>query len=120
MSSDVPLLERLSQLPPVAVGRLLALLEGMARPENDPLLRPLLAVDEEGERAVNPLLAMVLQHLEQKPEGTCYQALLEALTGIWNAAVRAAAVSPTPCPGAAARRPPAPPPGALPNSRVRR
>jgi hypothetical protein len=93
MSSDVPLLERLSQLPPVAVGRLQALLEGMARPENDPRLRPLLAVDEEGEGAVNPLLAVVLQHLEQKPEGTCYQALLEALTGIWNAAVRAAVVS---------------------------
>jgi len=93
MSSDAPLLERLAQLPPVAVGRLLALIEGMPRPETDPLLRPLLATDEEGERAVNPLLAAVLQHLGQTPERTCYQALLEALTGIWNAAVRAAAVS---------------------------
>jgi len=84
MSSDVPLLERLSQLPPVSVGRLLTLMEGMARPENDPLLRPLVG---------SPLLTGVLQHLGRKPEGTCYQALLEALTGIWNAAVRAAVVS---------------------------
>lgn len=93
MSSDAPLLERFSRLPPVAVGQLLALLEGMARPEQDPLLSPLFGVDEEGERAVNPLLAAVLQHLGRKPAGTCYQALLEALTGIWNAAVRAAVVS---------------------------
>lgn len=91
--SDAPLLERLSQLPPVAVGRLLELVEGMARPEHDPLLRPLFIVDEEGEPAVNPLLTAVLQHLGRKPEVTCYQALIEALTGIWNAAVRAAVVS---------------------------
>lgn len=93
MASDAPLLERLAQLPPVAVERLLELIEGMAKPESDPLLRPFFAVDEEGERAVSPLLPAVLQHLGQKPEGTCYQALLEALTGIWNAAVRAAVVS---------------------------
>lgn len=92
MSTDVPLLERLSQLPPVSVGRLLALMEGMVRPENDPLLRPLVEVDEEGARVINPLLTGVLQHLGRKPESTCYQALLEALTGIWNAAVRAAVV----------------------------
>ena len=92
MSSDLPLLERLSRLPPVTVGRLLALVEGTARPEHDPLLRPLVAVSEEGERTINPLLAGVLQHLARRPEGTCYQALLEALTGIWNAAVRAAVV----------------------------
>lgn len=93
MSSDAPLLERLSQLPPVAVGRLLALLAGMARPEQDPVLRPLFGMDEEGERAVSPIVAAVLDHLGRKPEATCYQALLEALTGIWNAAVRAAVVS---------------------------
>lgn len=92
MSSDAPLLERLSRLPPVTIGRLLELVEGMARPENDPLLRSLVAVDEEGERVVNPLLAGVLQHLARNPEKTCYQALLEALTGIWNAAVRGAVV----------------------------
>jgi len=93
MPSDVPLLERLAQLPPVAVSQLVELVEAMARPENDPLLRPLVVVDEEGERAVNPLLPAVLEHLEQRPDATCYQALLEALTGIWNAAVRAGVVS---------------------------
>lgn len=91
--SDVPLLERLAQLPRVPVGHLVALVAGMGRPENDPLLRPLVAVDEEGERAVNPLLPAVLEHLAGRPDATCYQALLEALTGIWNAAVRAAVVS---------------------------
>jgi len=70
MSSDVPLLERLSQLPPVSVGRLLTLMEGMARPENDPLLRPLVG---------SPLLTGLLQHLGRKPEGTCYQALSPTL-----------------------------------------
>ncbi|MBI4608390.1 MAG: hypothetical protein HY726_05215 [Candidatus Rokubacteria bacterium] len=93
MPSDVPLLERLAQLPPVAVSQLVELVEAMARPENDPLLRPLVVVDEEGERAINPLLPAVLEHLGRKPDATCYQALLEALTGIWNAAVRAAVVS---------------------------
>ncbi|MBI4560951.1 MAG: hypothetical protein HY724_02820 [Candidatus Rokubacteria bacterium] len=92
MPSDAPLLERLSQLPPVTVSRLLAMVEGTARLEDDPLLGPLVGADEEGERVVNPLLAAVLQHLGRKPEGTCYQALVEALTGIWNAAVRAAVV----------------------------
>lgn len=93
MSSDLPLLDRLAQLPPVPISRLLALLERMERPELDPLLAPLMSVDEEGERAVHPLLPAVVQHLQQKPELTCYQALLEALTGIWNAAVRAAVVA---------------------------
>lgn len=83
MASDAPLLERLSQLPPVAVGRLLQLVERMARPENDPLLGSLVA---------SPLLTGVVQHLGRNPEKTCYAALLEALTGIWNAAVRAAVV----------------------------
>ena len=92
MAGDAPLLERLSQLPPVTVGRLLALVEGMARPAHDPLLRPLVAVNEEGERAVSALLAGVLQHLSRRSEATCYQTLLEALTGIWNAAVRASVV----------------------------
>jgi len=93
MSSDMPLLERLSRLSPVTVGRLLGFMEGMAKPESDPLLRPLVALDEQGERVVSPILAAVLEHLGQKPGGTCYQARLEALTGIWNAAVRAAVVS---------------------------
>ena len=36
---------------------------------------------------------MVLEHMQQKEDGTCYAALLEGLTGIWNAAVRAAMVA---------------------------
>ena len=42
---------------------------------------------------MHPLVAAVLEHLGQKPDATCYPALLEALTGIWNAAVRGAVVS---------------------------
>lgn len=94
MSPDLPLLDRLAQLPPVPISELIALLERMERPQQDALLAPLLRVDEEeGQRAVHPLLPAVIQHLQQKPGLACYQALLEALTGIWNAAVRTAVVA---------------------------
>ena len=93
MSQDAPLLERLARLPAVPVADLLALLERMARPDQDPLLARLVAVDEEGERGMPPLVAAVLEHLQRNPDLTCYQALLEALTGTWNAAVRAAVVA---------------------------
>ncbi|MBI2154508.1 MAG: hypothetical protein HYV92_07470 [Candidatus Rokubacteria bacterium] len=93
MSQDAPLLERLARLPAVPVADLLGLLERMARPDQDPLLARLVAVDEDGERTTPALVAAVLEHLQGHPELTCYQALLEALTGIWNAAVRAAVVA---------------------------
>lgn len=93
MSQDAPLLERLARLPAVPVADLLALLERMARPDQDPLLARLVAVDEEGERGMPPLVAAVFEHLQRNPDLTCYQALLEALTGTWNAAVRAAVVA---------------------------
>lgn len=93
MSQDAPLLERLARLPAVPVADLLGLLERMARPDQDPLLARLVAVDEDGERTMPALVAAVLEHLQGHPELTCYQALLEALTGIWNAAVRAAVVA---------------------------
>jgi hypothetical protein len=41
---------------------------------------------------MNPLVPAVLQHLVQREDLTCYAALIEGLTGIWNAAVRAAVV----------------------------
>ena len=56
------------------------------------MLAGLAGVDDEGEAAVHPLLASVLEHLKQKPDATCYAALIEALTGMWNAAVRGAVV----------------------------
>jgi hypothetical protein len=92
VSQDAPLLERLAGLPPVPVATLLSLL---ARPETarDPLLGGLVGTTEEGEPGLHPLAAGVVQHLGQRPDATCYGALLEALTGIWNAAVRAAVVS---------------------------
>lgn len=93
MSQDVPLLERLAQLPAVPVAHILSLLERMERPDQDPLLARLVGVDEEGERVIPPLVAAVIQHLQRGPGSTCYQAMIEALTGIWNAAVRAAAVA---------------------------
>lgn len=93
MAQDVPLLERLGQLPPVPVAELLSLLERTEHPEQDPLLGRVLAVDDEGERVVHPLLPTVVQHLGRDPDLTCHQAMLEALTGIWNAAVRAAVMA---------------------------
>lgn len=92
MGSDQPLLERLAGLPPVPVSELVAIFEraGLAK---DPLLAGLVGEDEEGRPAVHPIVAAVLEHLGQKPEATCYAALLEALTGIWNAAVRGAVVA---------------------------
>src|SRR5262249_4814725 len=45
-----------------------------------------------GDPVVNALVPVVLQQLQEKPDLTCYHALLEGLTGIWNAAVRAAVV----------------------------
>lgn len=91
--SDLPLLERLAGLPAVSIAELVALLEGMPDLSTEPLLAGLVGVDEQGEPAAHPLLGVVLEHLKERPEGTCYAALLEALTGIWNAAVRGAVVA---------------------------
>src|SRR5262249_4485439 len=93
MFPDSPLLERLAQLPPVRVAELVELLGRMANPAKDPPLAGLVGVDEGGEPAVHPLLAAVVQHLGKRPDATCYSALIEALTGIWNAAVRSAVVA---------------------------
>jgi hypothetical protein len=93
MPGDVPLLERLAQLPPVPVASALALVDSLGEPAADPVIGPLFGTDEEGNAAVNPLVPVVLEHLQQKQDSTCYAALLEGLTGIWNAALRAAVVS---------------------------
>lgn len=92
-TGDVPLLERLAQLPAVPVSDVQALLEALERPNLDPILGPLFGTDDEGEPTVNPLVPSVLQHFQSKEHLTCYAALLEGLTGIWNAAVRAAVVA---------------------------
>lgn len=91
--SDLPLLERLAGLPPVSVSELIGLLERTTDLAREPLLAGLVGVDEQGEPAAHPLLGMVVEHLKERPEGTCYGALLEALTGVWNAAVRGAVVA---------------------------
>jgi hypothetical protein len=91
--SDAPLLERLAGLPAVSVAELMAVLERMPDLSKEPLFSGLVGVDEQGEPAAHPLLGLVLEHLKERPDGTCYAALLEALTGIWNAAVRGAVVS---------------------------
>jgi hypothetical protein len=93
MSPDAPLLERLAQLSEVRVAELVELLERMPNPAKDPLLAGLVGADEAGEPAVHPLLAAVVAHLGQRPDASCYGALIEALTGIWNAAVRSAVVA---------------------------
>jgi hypothetical protein len=93
MAGDVPFLERLAQLPPVPAASALSLLEQLPQPQTDPVIGPLFGVDEDGDTAVNPLVPAVLQQFQQKSELTCYTALLEGLTGVWNAAVRAAVVA---------------------------
>ena len=93
MAGDTPLLDRLAGLPPVAVTELLDLLEHLPELGRDPMLAGLAGVDDEGEPAVHPLLVTVIEHLKQKPDATCYGALIEALTGMWNAAVRGAVVA---------------------------
>ena len=92
MAGDAPLLERLATLPAVPAAAAVELLERLSQPQTDPVIGPLFGVDEEGDTVVNPLVPAVLQALAQKEGLTCYAALLEGLTGIWNAAVRAAVV----------------------------
>lgn len=91
--SDLPLLERLAGLPAVSIAELMRLLERMPDLARDPLLAGLVAVDEQGEPMAHPLLGVVIEHLKERPESTCYGALLEALTGVWNAGVRGAVVA---------------------------
>src|SRR2546426_8108704 len=93
MAGDVPLLERLAQLPPVPASAAVSLLERLPEPQPDPLIGPLFGVDEDGDPAVNALVPVVLQQFAEKAELTCYGALVEGLTGMWNAAVRAAVVT---------------------------
>ena len=90
---DAPLLERLAQLPPLAAVSAVELLAELPAPNKDPVIGPLFGVDEEGNATVNALVPAVLEQFQSKPELTCYAALLEGLTGIWNAAVRAAVVA---------------------------
>ena len=82
MAGDVPLLERLAQLPAVPVANAAELLDTLDEPGSDPIIGPLFGADEDGNAAVNPLVPMVLEHMQQKEDGTCYAALLEGLTGI--------------------------------------
>jgi hypothetical protein len=93
MAGDVPFLERLAQLPAVPVGNAVTLVDALNEPAADPVIGPLFGTDDEGNAVVNPLVPAVLEHMQQKADGTCYAALLEGLTGIWNAAVRAAVVT---------------------------
>ena len=93
MARDAPLLERLAQLDPVPAASAIALLQGLAAPHQDPLVGPFFGVDDEGDAVVNALVPAVLQQFQDKGELTCYGALLEGLTGIWNAAVRTAVVA---------------------------
>ena len=91
--ADIPLLERLAQLPAVPASDALGLLERLRDPNKDPVIGPLFGVDDEGDPVVNALVPVVLQHFQDTQDLTCYHALLEGLTGIWNAAVRAAVVA---------------------------
>src|SRR5881397_4250246 len=91
--ADIPLLERLAQLPALPATAAVALLERLAQPHTDPVIGPFFGVDDDGDAVVNALVPTVLQQFQTKGDLTCYAALLEGLTGIWNAAVRAAVVA---------------------------
>ena len=91
--ADIPLLERLAQLPAVPAADAVDLLERLREPNKDPVIGPLFGVDDDGDPVVNALVPVVLQHFQDTHDLTCYHALLEGLTGIWNAAVRAAVVA---------------------------
>ena len=93
MAGDAPLLERLAKLPAVPAASAVEVLERLAKPQADPLIGPLFGVDEDGDVGVNPLVPAVLKQLADRQDLTCYAALIEGLTGIWNAAVRAAVVA---------------------------
>jgi hypothetical protein len=93
MPGDVPLLERLAQLPAVPVQQAVGLVDTMAEPGGDPVIGPLFGTDDEGNVVMNPLVPAVLEHMQARQDATCYGALLEGLTGIWNVAVRAAVVT---------------------------
>jgi hypothetical protein len=91
--ADIPFLERLAQLPAVPAADAVGLMERLREPNKDPVIGPLFGVDEDGDPVVNALVPVVLQQFQDTPDLTCYHALLEGLTGIWNAAVRAAVVA---------------------------
>jgi hypothetical protein len=93
MPGDVPLLERLAQMPSVPASAAVNLLERLPELQSDPLLGPLFGEDDDGDAVVNALVPAVLQELQNKADLTCYAALIEGLTGIWNAGVRAAVVA---------------------------
>ncbi len=93
MAGDAPLLDRLAGMSPVGATEALELIERLAEPQADPVIGPLFGVDDDGDAVVNPLVPAVLQQFQDKPELTCYAALVEGLTGVWNAAVRAAVVT---------------------------
>lgn len=93
MAGDAPLLERLARMPAVPAAEAMTLFERVAELQGDPVIGPLFGVDEEGDTVVSPLVPAVLQQFQDRAELTCYAALLEGLTGVWNAAVRAAAVT---------------------------
>lgn len=93
MAGDAPLLERLARLPALPASEAVQLLDRLAKPQADPVIGPLFGVDEDGDVGVSPLVPAVLKQLADRAELTCYAALIEGLTGIWNAAVRAAVVA---------------------------
>lgn len=93
MPGDVPFLERLAQLPAVPAAAAVALVERLPAPQKDPVIGPLFGVDEDGDPAVNPMVPAVLKQFQDTADLTCFGALVEGLTGIWNAAVRAAVVA---------------------------
>src|SRR5215510_13462226 len=86
MAGDVPLLERLAQLPPVPATAAMSLLQELAAPQADPVIGPLFGVDDEGDAVVSALVPAVLQQFQDKPDLTCYAAVRAAVISRLRAA----------------------------------
>src|SRR5438552_2847368 len=64
--ADIPLLERLAQLPALPATAAVALLERLAQPHTDPVIGAFFGVDDDGDAVVNALLPTVLQQFQTK------------------------------------------------------
>src|SRR2546425_5554358 len=68
--ADIPLLERLAQLPALPATAAVALLERLAQPHTDPVIGAFFGVDDDGDAVVNALVPTVLQQFQTKGDLT--------------------------------------------------
>src|SRR2546427_9906963 len=89
MAGDVPLLERLAQLASVPAAEAADLVERLAMLQADPVVGPLVGVDEEGGLVGNPLVPPGLKSLEERTVYQCHGAPSGGVARVLNADGRA-------------------------------